>query len=399
MPTLLSFRDHGRCAARRGRAARCRRAFRSTSSSTSTSRSSRRSQPRWVARSAGGRSSRSATSPAANCRTAVRMVALLPSHLLARDYQWIVFTATSAVREILLGFGAPLIELARAERARVALGSDQWGRYYETDPRVFAGLPSRQPATPRLRHGRRMTTSALHDALRHGSRSASPSTTGGDGSDFRRARPAARRGGRVARRGRRALRAARRQRDRLGASPTSHCTSGNCPRCRCRGTSRRSRSSTRSTMPASTACSPTTPTHAATCSPDGEQWRSPRRTGLTMFRRQLDPAARPRLAAWHGQGDLHLGQHRAPKGRVPRRRGPRGGRAVPCRRDGGARRRASPLPAAARDAARERRGRVRAVARGRAHVLPSAAVTGMSYAGPDCRAAARAASRRARPTA
>jgi Thermostable hemolysin len=76
----------------------------------------------------------------ANCRTAVRMVALLPSHLLARDYQWIVFTATSAVREILLGFGAPLIELARAERARVAPGSDQWGRYYETDPRVFAGF-------------------------------------------------------------------------------------------------------------------------------------------------------------------------------------------------------------------------------------------------------------------
>ncbi len=76
----------------------------------------------------------------ATCRTAVRMVALLPAHLLARDFQWIVFTATSAVREILLGFGAPLVELARAESARVALGSDQWGRYYETDPRVFAGF-------------------------------------------------------------------------------------------------------------------------------------------------------------------------------------------------------------------------------------------------------------------
>lgn len=76
----------------------------------------------------------------ANCRTAVRMVALLPAYLLARDYQWIVFTATSAVREILLGFGAPLVELARAESTRVALGSDQWGKYYETDPRVFAGF-------------------------------------------------------------------------------------------------------------------------------------------------------------------------------------------------------------------------------------------------------------------
>jgi hypothetical protein len=76
----------------------------------------------------------------ANCRTAVRMVALLPAQLLANDYQWIVFTATSAVREILLGFGAPLVELARAEHSRVVPGPDQWGRYYETDPRVFAGF-------------------------------------------------------------------------------------------------------------------------------------------------------------------------------------------------------------------------------------------------------------------
>lgn len=76
----------------------------------------------------------------ANCRTAVRMVALLPEHLLARHYRWIVFTATGAVREILLGFGAPLVELARADGARVTSGADQWGRYYETDPRVFAGF-------------------------------------------------------------------------------------------------------------------------------------------------------------------------------------------------------------------------------------------------------------------
>ena len=75
-----------------------------------------------------------------NCRSAVRMVALLPSHLLACDFQWIVFTATSAVRGILLGFGAPLVELARADGARVASAGDEWGRYYDTDPRVFAGF-------------------------------------------------------------------------------------------------------------------------------------------------------------------------------------------------------------------------------------------------------------------
>lgn len=79
----------------------------------------------------------------ANCRAAMRMVALLPGYLLSRDYRWIVFTATSTVRGILEGFGAPLVELARADGARVAGSPDRWGRYYEKDPRVFAGyLPT-----------------------------------------------------------------------------------------------------------------------------------------------------------------------------------------------------------------------------------------------------------------
>jgi Thermostable hemolysin len=75
----------------------------------------------------------------ANCRAAVRMVAQLPAYLMSRRYSWIVFTATSSVRQILAGFGAPLIELGRADAARVAAAPDGWGRYYETDPRLFAG--------------------------------------------------------------------------------------------------------------------------------------------------------------------------------------------------------------------------------------------------------------------
>jgi len=75
----------------------------------------------------------------ASCRAAVRMVAQLPLFLMQRRYAWIVFTATSAVRQILQGFGAPLIELGRADPASVAGANDAWGRYYETDPRVFAG--------------------------------------------------------------------------------------------------------------------------------------------------------------------------------------------------------------------------------------------------------------------
>ena len=75
----------------------------------------------------------------ANCRAAMRMVASLPGYLLARDYRWIVFTATSAVRAILQGFDAPLVELARADGSRVTNSPDRWGRYYENDPRVLAG--------------------------------------------------------------------------------------------------------------------------------------------------------------------------------------------------------------------------------------------------------------------
>jgi hypothetical protein len=82
----------------------------------------------------------------ASCRTAMRMVVQLPAHLLSRDFRWIAFTATSAVRKILLGLGAPLVELARADGARVAGSNDEWGSYYQADPRVLLGyLPdSRQ---------------------------------------------------------------------------------------------------------------------------------------------------------------------------------------------------------------------------------------------------------------
>lgn len=73
-----------------------------------------------------------------NCRAAMRIVALLPAYLLARDYRWIVFTATSAVRGILQGFRAPLVELARADVQSVP-GGERWGSYYDKDPRVLAG--------------------------------------------------------------------------------------------------------------------------------------------------------------------------------------------------------------------------------------------------------------------
>ena len=90
----------------------------------------------------------------ASCRAAVRMVAQIPAYLLARRYTWIVFTATSALRGILARFDAPLVELARAEGPRVAGSRDEWGRYYETDPRVYAGWLRDAERLPGFAHTR-----------------------------------------------------------------------------------------------------------------------------------------------------------------------------------------------------------------------------------------------------
>ena len=142
MPTLLSFRDAG--GALRGviglRGAAPKPLYLEqyleqpveAAIATATGEAVRRHQVVEVGNLAG-----------VNCRAAMRMVAVLPAYLLARDYRWIVFTATSAVRGILQGFGAPLVELARADGSRVSNGTDRWGRYYDNDPRVLAGyLPT-----------------------------------------------------------------------------------------------------------------------------------------------------------------------------------------------------------------------------------------------------------------
>ena len=73
-----------------------------------------------------------------SCRAAFRLVAILPRVLMERGNQWIVFTATSAVRGILEKFSAPTIELASAGSECVDQ-PDEWGRYYQNDPRVMAG--------------------------------------------------------------------------------------------------------------------------------------------------------------------------------------------------------------------------------------------------------------------
>ncbi len=72
------------------------------------------------------------------CRAAVYLVSQIPRYLLARGFRWIAFTSTDRVREILQGFHAPVLDLGPADPARLKGGAEDWGRYYEADPRVLA---------------------------------------------------------------------------------------------------------------------------------------------------------------------------------------------------------------------------------------------------------------------
>lgn len=74
-----------------------------------------------------------------NCRSAMRLVLALPRILLDRGQRWIVFTATDTVRQLLANYHAPLIDLAPAVAGRVQGLGDDWGRYYETNPRIMVG--------------------------------------------------------------------------------------------------------------------------------------------------------------------------------------------------------------------------------------------------------------------
>jgi hypothetical protein len=73
------------------------------------------------------------------CRMARQLVAALPAHLMAQGFEWIAFTATLAVRQLLDRFGAPVVDLGPANPAKVSQSGDAWGSYYDHEPRVLAG--------------------------------------------------------------------------------------------------------------------------------------------------------------------------------------------------------------------------------------------------------------------
>lgn len=63
----------------------------------------------------------------------------LPGVLVREGFEWLVFTGTPRVRELVASFGAPLLDLGVAEPQRLQRDADCWGRYYDSAPRVMAG--------------------------------------------------------------------------------------------------------------------------------------------------------------------------------------------------------------------------------------------------------------------
>jgi hypothetical protein len=53
------------------------------------------------------------------------------------DFEWAIFTATKPLRALLRRGGLNMVELTRADQTRVKNPND-WGNYYEHDPRVMA---------------------------------------------------------------------------------------------------------------------------------------------------------------------------------------------------------------------------------------------------------------------
>jgi hypothetical protein len=63
----------------------------------------------------------------------------LGRHLLAREYRWVVFTATREVRNLLRRLCFHAYKLAPASRMRLPGGASAWGSYYAHAPQVMAG--------------------------------------------------------------------------------------------------------------------------------------------------------------------------------------------------------------------------------------------------------------------
>lgn len=88
----------------------------------------------------------------ADSAIAQTLMRVLADFLHDQDQRWVVFTATRAVRRITRRLGMDLREIGRADASRVASATDDWGTYYNSDPRVLLGfVPSWHGAAVQVR--------------------------------------------------------------------------------------------------------------------------------------------------------------------------------------------------------------------------------------------------------
>ena len=76
---------------------------------------------------------------ATSAGTGRTLIPLLARHLHRLGYEWVVFTATRALRNAFARLGLTPLELAPADPARLPGGGLHWGTYYANDPIVVAG--------------------------------------------------------------------------------------------------------------------------------------------------------------------------------------------------------------------------------------------------------------------
>lgn len=64
---------------------------------------------------------------------------LIAAILYEAGYEWVVFTATKQVQQLINKLGLSTVELCNADPTKLYDKSQSWGHYYESNPKVLAG--------------------------------------------------------------------------------------------------------------------------------------------------------------------------------------------------------------------------------------------------------------------
>lgn len=83
--------------------------------------------------------------------TSLLLMVILSELIASSDFRWVVFTATQEVQSLLHKLNYHPISLAQADASKLSSTHNDWGQYYQHQPRVMAGL-----ALPAIRHAQQL---------------------------------------------------------------------------------------------------------------------------------------------------------------------------------------------------------------------------------------------------